>query len=122
MAITDFIRARLAEEKELVSSLYTRNQTTTSAFHNQLRIYDALEKIVDWHKNWPVLVETMPNFEIDYSKPVNDQIRYQVTSQINWMTQKSYVDHFGSQPPTAPVLAMIASIWSTHMDYDPSWG
>lgn len=80
---------------------------------------DALRRIVQWHDNWPVMVETRPTFE--WKTWNGDDVVAKVTQQMNWLTQAEYIKRFGTEPPTAPILAMIAGMWSSHPDFDQDW-
>lgn len=34
---------------------------------------------------------------------------------------KQYRDRFGEEPPTAPILKLLAKVYDTHRDYNPDW-
>lgn len=80
--------------------------------------------IIEWHKNWPILVETPPkfepNFSDDYAANIN-QYTMHMSQEIAWLTQEEYVKRFGRQPPTAPLLKQMAQAYSDHPDFDESW-
>lgn len=80
---------------------------------------EAKRAIVDWHENWPVLVETQPEF-VPVSKDVTS-MTFRMTQQIAWLTNREYVARFGTEPPTAPVLRMLAQPYADHPDYNPAW-
>lgn len=75
--------------------------------------------IIEWHKNWPILVETKPTVTFDQNDV--DELIYQMTQQITWLTQEEYRKKFGSEPPTAPLLRKMAARYSWHEDYNEDW-
>lgn len=81
---------------------------------------EAKRQIVEWHKSWPVLVETQPQFErADADSP--SLVSFKMTQQIAWLTQQEYRARFGDDPPTAPILLMLALPYAGHPDYDEAW-
>lgn len=85
-----------------------------------LTLAQQLKVVVEFHKNWPVLVTTKP--ELEMRPDDSDTWRYQLTQQMNWLTQEEYVKKFGTDPPTAPLLVKLLESWTHHPDYDPMWG
>jgi hypothetical protein len=79
----------------------------------------AMRKIVELHASWPVLVQTQPDFTEDASDPTS--MTFRMTQQIAWTTQQEYRDRFGEEPPTAPMIRALASIWSDHPDWREEW-
>lgn len=88
-------------------------------------IFDALRAVLDLHKNWPVLVTEEPKFEppnfSDDFSPVSSHYTMQMTQKMRWLEGQEYVKVFGGDPPTTPMLRRIASMWSEHEDFNPSW-
>lgn len=78
-------------------------------------------EILYLNNKWPVLVKETPEPAIVYDQLSADQIVAAMTHKINWLTQQEYVERFGEEPATAPILDSIAAIWRTHPDYDPDW-
>lgn len=77
-------------------------------------------EIVEWHKNWPVLVESKPKLTMFDDFDIYN-IKYSMSNQIAWTTQDLYIKTFGTQPPTAPIMAIIARQWKNHPDYNEDW-
>jgi hypothetical protein len=75
----------------------------------------ALRAIVELHDSWPVLVESPPEFTQEGDGI--DTMTMRMSKQIAWTTEQKYREHFGSEPPTAPILRALASIWAD----DPGW-
>ena len=116
MNVADFIKARMTEGKraaERIMDEEVRNQ--------MLLAFDHILLVVDWHQNWPMLMESEPKLEV--KRPTSDvnQFVMSMTKQVEWVTQKAYVERFGKQPPTAPLLLQIAQSYSWHPDYDTEW-
>jgi hypothetical protein len=78
-------------------------------------------EILDLHKKWPILVKQTPEPAVVYDQLSADQIIATMVHKINWLTQEEYLDRFGTEPPTDPILDSIARIWRSHEDYDPAW-
>lgn len=80
----------------------------------------AYRAIVEEHKSWPVLVERPPAFaKLTGGDP--NSIALRVSQQINWLTEQEYRERFGDEPPTAPILRALASIWADHEDFREEW-
>lgn len=80
----------------------------------------ALRAVVEMHKSWPVLVEGPMDFgRVDSADP--SQIAFRASKQMAWLTEQEYRQRFGTEPPTAPMLRALASIYADHPDYDPGW-
>ena len=81
----------------------------------------AKRKILDWHENWPVLVEqkAAPTVSQDYDV---DSMTYSLSSRIHWATEREYVKQFGTAPPTSPILVMLAEPFRDHPEHPAKWG
>jgi len=79
---------------------------------------EAKRRIVELHQGWPVLVTTPPTVE-----QVSDTSAFVVraSQQMAWLTEQEYRSRFGSEPPTAPMLAALALVYADHPDYDEAW-
>lgn len=111
-SIREFLLARVREtEAPAPWARLTRLQATAAAIRQVIELHDA----------WPVLVESPPVFE---QEPSTDptQLTARLSQRISWETERSYREKFGSEPPTAPILRVLAGIWSDHPDFDPAWG
>lgn len=78
-----------------------------------------LKAVVEWHKNWPVLVEEGPKF--DMMPDGFDTVQYKMSKRMAWLTQEEYVKVFGRQPPTATLIRRFLETFKTHPDFDPDW-
>lgn len=94
------------------------------ARHDPARVLaecEAKRRIVEWHKNWPVLVESQPTIE-PIDRPGDPMsLAYRASQQIAWMTEREYVARFGSEPPTSPILRLLALPFVDHPDYRQEW-
>ena len=83
----------------------------------------AKRQIIEWHKNWPVLVEghERPEYKLEQPFGGGGDIAIRITREIAWLTEQEYVKRFGTQPPTAPILKMLALEYADHKDYDERW-
>lgn len=79
----------------------------------------AKRAIIELHESWPVLAETPPTFE-NVDSDI-DSVAYRASQKIAWLTTQEYRARFGEEPPTAPVLRALASVYADHPDYDPKW-
>lgn len=80
----------------------------------------SIRDILEWHKNWPVLVEGPPKYEqVRAFHP--DFAAYQISQQMEWITRQEYIRRFGEEPPTAPLLRKIACHFSWHEDFNEEW-
>lgn len=115
MSIEEFLLARIAEVEKKLDAL-------NLPMHEWILINQVLNNqryIINWHKNFPVLTETVPKFDLlsdDF-----DNVRYKYSQRIAWFTQEEYRKKFGSEPPTAPLLREMASIYNTHPDWREEW-
>ena len=80
---------------------------------------EAKRRIVALHESWPTLVQTPDKFEYDDGDL--DTYVMRVSREMAWMTTREYVARFGTDPPTAPMLAMLALPYVDHADYDEEW-
>lgn len=89
------------------------------SYENGLRMGELIRIAVEFHKNWPVLVETEPEF--DMMPDSFDTVKYKLVQRMQWLTQEEYRKKFGSAPPTAPLLRQWANLFSDHADFDEAW-
>lgn len=93
------------------------------AYHDPASVLaecEAKRRIVELHESWPVLVERQPTFEtIEGDDPT--RLAFRATREIAWLTEQEYRTRFGDEPPTAPMIRVLAAIWADHADYDPAW-
>lgn len=77
---------------------------------------EAKRRIVALHESWPVLIQTEPKLEVS-----PETWMAKMTSEIAWLTNAEYVKRFGTDPPTAPMLAAMVQVYADHPDFDPAW-
>ena len=129
MTIVEFLLARIAEDEELWSLArdarlgFTAGNTVPAVLPQSLagRMLadcEAKRRIVELHRSWPVLVEREPTFE---QVGGMDSLTFRASQQLAWMTDREYRAKFGSEPPTAPMLAALAEVYADHPDYDEAW-
>jgi hypothetical protein len=117
--IEEFLLARLEDAERKIEGL----RMETSRWTSLMCLIENQRDVIEWHKNWPIMVETPPKFEKiePYTDDPAYSMKYQMTQQIAWVTQEEYRKRFGSEPPTAPLLAKMAARYSDHPDYNPDW-
>lgn len=76
--------------------------------------------IIEFHKQWPILVDTPAEFESDTSADLGS-LTVQMSRRIAWLTEQEYRDRFGDEPPTGPILLALASAYRGHPDYQQEW-
>ena len=137
--LADFVRARLGEEEEAArAAIAERVRVSRDGEEPDWRFaywpdlgapavvvggervladVEAKRAIIDWHANWPVLVETQPEVRADSI----DALHYTMSRQMAWLTEREYVAQFGSEPPTGPILRLLALPYASHPDYRQEW-
>lgn len=85
----------------------------------QLREVAAKRAVIEFHKQWPVLVEGPPKYETDTNGL--DAVSFKMSRQIAWATEQEYRKRFGDEPPTTPIMRALASVYSDHPDYNEAW-
>lgn len=139
MTLTEFLLARIAEDEAVArdaqadammgarwkhwpEDVYTEIQATVlGSTRRVLAECDAKRRIVEFHKAWPVLVETPPAFETIGGDFDINSVTFRASQQMAWFTQEEYRKRFGDEPPTAPMLATMAAVYADHPDYDEAW-
>ncbi len=102
---------------------HAHENSVHAAHHDPARVLaecQAKRAIIEWHRNWPVLVEEPPIF----APPRGDinALTVAVSQQMQWMTQREYIAVFGTEPPPTPILRALAAVYKDHPDYNPDWG
>jgi hypothetical protein len=138
--LTEFLLARIAEDEQVARDFVLEGPWQAWALtdnrgperddeYAQLTIgaarvlaeCEAKRRIVEWHKNWPVLAQGPTTFESVAVPPSEENLVFRASSQIAWLTEQKYREQFGAEPPTSPILAMLALPYADHPDYDESW-
>ena len=121
MLIEDFLLARLDWTEERVSQLVMSPEARAifSTFIENQRA------IIELHKKWPVMLEKPAELVVDnvmdsLINPAHDFIM-SMKQQIAFLTQEEYINRFGTEPPTAPMLKQMAWSWRNHPDWNPEW-
>lgn len=83
------------------------------------KLVSSVLDMIEFHKDWPVMVTTEPTYELDKSDP--SSLTYKIVQQMTWTTNQEYIARFGTEPPTAPILLQMAQRWSTHPDFKKEW-
>lgn len=130
MTITEFLLARVAEDEEarlpfwhLVDCPITTDVAAECSCGSRARILadcESKRRIIEWHQSWPVLVETEPVFEQADPTDVNS-MTFRMSKQIAWATEQKYREHFGTEPPTGPIIRFMVQPYADHPDFDPAW-
>jgi hypothetical protein len=142
LTLTEFLFERFAEDEVVAQNalvLYAPGSSGYADHYNPARVLAECEKnrrIVALHESWPTLVETpleteitddtstdpapftFPSLERGYGV---DGYMIRVSKQIAWLTTREYVARFGTDPPTAPILALLALPYADHPDCLPEW-
>lgn len=129
MTITEFLLARIAETQARAEEAKTHDLGDPGAALwqdvNPARVLaecEAKRRIVEFHQNWPVLVEGPTTFEHRPDPGASvDTFAMQASRQLAWLTEQEYRKRFGDEPPTAQMLKALASVYADHPDYDPAW-
>src|SRR5690349_1649685 len=104
MTLTEFLLARIAEDElEANASLeqWARGDGGTKArWVRALAECEVKRRIVEWHANWPVLVETEPTFS--HGPTDLTRITMTMSQRVGWFTEREYRERFGEDPPTGP--------------------
>jgi hypothetical protein len=134
MTLIEFLLARIAEDEAAAQYALTRGGGGTLEYGGQwygaikhaerwepARVLVECEKnrqIVALHESWPTLVETP--LETETTDDISGYV-LRASKQIAWLTTREYVARFGIDPPTAPILALLALPYADHPDYQPEW-
>ena len=148
MNITDFLLARISEEERLAQDAIDDDSGQDGGFEDSFdsltgsgplghvpAFGDAAARLVVWntprrmlaecaakraivkqHEDWPVLVEREPTITSDFQS-----MTFRMSHEMAWLTEREYINRFGIEPPTAPMIRTLASVYKDHPDYDPEW-
>lgn len=124
MSIGEFLLARIAEDERWArANLNVHRMGDFSPGTGPWLLADCAAKraIVEFHQQWPVLVRGEPVLE-QGTDTEPDAMVFRMLQRLDWATEQEYVKRFGTEPPTAPILRILASMYADHPDYDPDWG
>ena len=81
---------------------------------------EAKRAIIELHKSWPILVETQPEFtQADDDDPLS--MSFRMTRKITWLIEREYRNRFATEPPTAPMILALATVYSDRPGYNQEW-
>lgn len=111
-------------DKRITEALLECQYQDFPGIRSLVSVFVHIRGVLEFHKEWPILVETAPvfepNFADDFDASIN-QYTMSMSKQIKWMTEREYVKVFGSDAPTTPMLRRFASVWSDHPDFKEEW-
>lgn len=114
MSPEEFLRERIIENIAYWGYNSGEDDATKKSYEFQLFV-------LDWHKNWPTLVEKPMDFETLGYEPNSDRFRMSVTQEYAFVTQEEFRQRFGTWPPTAPLIRAMLEQYKSHPDYNPGW-
>jgi hypothetical protein len=79
----------------------------------------AKRAILELHESWPVLVETQPKFSTTTDDLGN--MAMQMSSRIAWLTNQEYRERFGDEPPTSPIVRLLAQPYAGRPGWREEW-
>lgn len=130
--IVEFLLKRIAEDEAVARAAIVGDlDRLPFVEHRGGRVYigggprvlaecEAKRRIVEIHQDWPVLIQTEPTLEPADPEGLN-AMRFRMSQQVAWMTNREYVNRFGTEPPTTPILLALAQPYADHADFDPAW-
>jgi hypothetical protein len=124
VTIAEFLNARLDEdESEAGLEKYEAWWVAGGSPFDPDRVrreIAAKRAVIEFHKQWPVLVETPPKLDRTDDGGL-DSATFRMSRQIMWATEQEYRKRFGDEPPTTPIMRALASVYSDHPDYREEW-
>jgi hypothetical protein len=115
LTITQFLWDRVHEsQRKAENSVLAEDHT---------KIAKVLELVLQWQNSWPILIEGPQDFEanLEDHPDTMDRVVYRVTQQLEWLTAQAYIQRFGKEPPTSPLVKALAALWSDHPEYQQEW-
>lgn len=109
----DFLRDRL---KELRVEL---NDLPVSTGKYLVGLADLAEAAIKLDLQWPTLIESQPELTIDMDDPY--RMRYQFLAKTEMLMRQEYLERFGKEPPTSPLLTIWLASFSWHPDFNEEW-
>ena len=130
MTVVEFLLARIAEDEAMyrdVAGCYVGEAWAPFGWGHEIDLNaerglaecEAKRRIIEWHQAWPILVDAPAGFDA-YAEGLQSAT-LRMTRHIAWMTEQEYRDRFGSEPPTGPVLRLLALPYAGHPDYRQEW-
>ena len=117
MTIEEFLQARLDQEENLKDFFPEGSPERAICIHH----ISVMRYVLEWHKNWPVLIETPREYELaDHFSDLNS-ITMRMHARMMWLTNEEYRKRFGSEPPTSPILTTWVQTYEYHPDFQEEW-
>lgn len=116
LTIEEFVEARL-KDMELMFEPLPEGWVLVEPFVVFAR------QVIEYHKQWPVLVQKNPELDFNYWDPESNfqRIHAKLSQEMAFLTQEEYRKRFGKEPPTAPLMRKLASKWRDHPDFQEEW-
>ena len=122
----EFLKARLDERESEAQSdidhfgggLDSRDRWITRLAVRTLADVAAQRKIIEISEEWPILVETQPEFS---AETIGDDYVTSISKQIAFITNRKYRETFGDEPPTTPDIRALIQPFADHPDFEESW-
>lgn len=118
LSIYEFIEARIDETEKATEGLHVE-----TIMHLR-RMFNAMYAVLDMHKQWPFLIQGPVEFEPamtdDFHLHMNN-IALKAKQNIDFLIHSTYVQRFGEEPPTTPMLRQLATVWASHSDFRDEW-
>ena len=121
LTCAEFVQKRCEDTIQDLNYAADAMRIDTASWNAAVAGYTAILNALVWHKNWPVLVEGPAKFETDPIEGDVNHMSIRMTQQYVWTTQQEYIKHFGTQPPTAPLIRKWAQMWKDHPEFKPEW-
>ncbi len=117
MTIEEFLEARIAEAVKRIRQI--ESDPLALVMYDNMASH--IRTAIEWHKNWPVMVEGELKKNILTGVDNLDEIRYRMTRQLDWYTREEFAKRFGVGAPTAPLLRLWAQQYAWHEDFQEEW-
>lgn len=119
MKIEDFLEARWLEAENKAAQKIPSDPG--GAYLGVVALHTQLRMVLDFHKQWPVLVQKPAQFDMTSDGVDTNTMTYRFVQEMHWLTQQAYVERFGEDPPTAPLLRQMVQAYTYHPDFQEEW-
>lgn len=124
MTLIEFLEARIAEdeaEAKPMAALEDDDRGGWAIVYAERVLAECAAKraIIKQHEDWPVLVER--ESEISHDASDLNSVTFRMSRETMWLTEREYVKRFGVEPPTAPMIRILAAVYKDHPDYQQEW-
>jgi hypothetical protein len=125
---TEFLLACIVEDEAAIRARWKGGDMTDDEYWNTpyqpsrlLAECEAKRRIIALHESWPALVETPIETGRSLMSSWGPDTVLRVSKQIAWLTTCEYVARFGTDPPTAPILALLTLSYADRPGCRPEW-